>query len=113
MAAGIGESEHYLAVGLTEIAIKILHLGVNRFRDGITAIAEMQRRRRRNRQLRRLFGVRLEESEVLDHGMRGIAAELADDAEQNRPRLRALKFDFAFAHVGLDAREPFQKIVVP
>jgi hypothetical protein len=73
----------------------------------------MQRRRRWNRHLRRLLGVRLEELEVLDHGVRGVTAELADDAEQNRPRLRALKFDLALAHIGFDAREPLQKVVIP
>ena len=88
-AAGIGEGAHRLAIGLAEVAIEIVHRRIDRFRHGVAAVAEMQRRRRRNRQLRRLLGVRFEELEMLDHRMRLVAAELADDAQQDRPRLRA------------------------
>ena len=47
--------------------------------------------------------------------MRLIAAELADHAQQDRPRLRAggLKFYFAFAGIGLDVVEPFEEIGIP
>ena len=52
---------------------------------------------------------------MVDHRMRLVAAELADDAQQNGARLRAagLKFYFAFAGIGLDIVEPFKKIDVP
>ena len=75
----------------------------------------MQRRWRRNGQLRRLAGVRFEKFEMLDHRMRLVAAELADDAQQDRPRLRAacVKLDLALADIGLDVVEPLEKIVVP
>ena len=57
----------------------------------------------------------LQKLEMLDHRMRLVAAEFADDAQQNRPRLRAGrgKLDLALAHIGFDVVELFQKIVVP
>ena len=114
-AAGIGESAHRLAIGLAEIAIKIVHRRIELFRHHVAAVAEMQRRRRGDRQLRRLFGVRLQKLEMLDHRMRLVAAELADDAQQDRPRLRPGrgKLDLALADIGLDVVEPFEKVIVP
>ena len=52
---------------------------------------------------------------MLDHRVRRVAAELADDAQQDRPRLRAGggEFDLALAHIGFDVVEIFQKVVVP
>ena len=52
---------------------------------------------------------------MLDHRMRRVAAELADDAQQDRPRLRAAtgKLDLALAGVGFDAVEPFEEVIVP
>ncbi len=114
-AAGIGKGAHDLAVGLAEVAIKIIHRRIDRFRHGVAAVAEMQRRRRRDRHFRRLFGMRLQEFEMLDHRMRLVAAELAGDAQQQRPRLRSarLKSDFAFADIGFDVIEPFEEIGIP
>ena len=112
-AAGIGEGAHRLAVGLAEIAIEILHRRIDRFRHGVAAIAEMQRRRRRDGHLRRLLGVRLHELEMLDHRMRLVAAELADHAQHHRLRLPALELDLALAQIGLDAVELAEEIVVP
>ena len=76
-AAGVGEGAHHLAVGLAEIAVELLHVGIDRSRHGVAAVAEMHRRRRRDRHLRRLPGVRLQELEVLDHRMAVEVAELA------------------------------------
>ena len=52
---------------------------------------------------------------MLDHRMRRVTAECADDAQQEGARLRALRleFDLALTDVGLDALEPFEEIVIP
>ena len=61
-----------------------------------------------------IFGVRLVYAR-LDHRMWLKAAELADHAQQHRPRLRAarLKLNFAFAGVSLHIVEPFEEIDIP
>ena len=41
-AAGIGEAAHDLAIGLSEVAIKIVYRRIDRLRHGVAAIAEMQ-----------------------------------------------------------------------
>src|ERR1700686_3162114 len=52
---------------------------------------------------------------MLDHRMRLVTAQLADDAQQDRPRLRGPggAFDLALARIGLDVVEPLEKIIVP
>ena len=50
---------------------------------------------------------------MLDHRMRAVAAELADDAQHHRLGLRALELDLALAEIGLDAVEPPEEVVVP
>src|SRR4051812_41770959 len=112
-AAGVGQGADGLAVGGTEIAIEIVHRGIDRFRHRVAAVAEMQRRRRRDRHLRRLLGVRLHELEMLDHRMRHVAAELLVDAQQDWPRLRALELELALADIGFDAIEPDQEVGLP
>src|SRR5579885_3546251 len=59
--------------------------------------------------------MRGEKLEMLDHRMRLVAAELASNAQQDRPRLRAARreFNLALADVGLHVVEPLEKIVVP
>src|SRR6202035_1309225 len=101
--AGVGEGAHRLAIGLAEIAIEIVHRRIELFRDDVAAVAEMQRRRRRNRQLRGLFGMRLEKLEMLDHRMRLVAAELADDAPPDKSGLAAWrgKIYLALADMGV------------
>ena len=74
----------------------------------------MQRRRRRNGHLRRLSGVRLQELEMLDHRMRLVAAELADDAQQHLLRLQAaLERDLALADIGLDVVSSRDEVDLP
>ena len=74
----------------------------------------MHRRRRRDRHLRRLSGVRLEELEVLDHRMAVEVAELPRHANENLLRLHAaLEGDLALAGVGLDARQRRDEIGLP
>ncbi len=53
------------------------------------------------------------ELKVLDHRMRLVVAELADDAEHHGPGLPALECDLAFAEIRLDAIELAEEVVVP
>src|SRR6185437_590901 len=102
-----------LAVGLAEVAIKIAHVGIDRFRHGVAAIAEMQRRRRRDRYLgcdARMF---LHEAEVVEHRMPRKRAELAGHAQHHRLRIDALKLDLALAEIGLDSVKRAEEIVIP
>src|SRR6266446_10425888 len=73
----------------------------------------MQRRRRRDRHLRCRLGVPCNEAKMVDHRVAGKSAELAFQAQQNRPRLRPLEFELALAVVGFDALKPEQKISLP
>jgi hypothetical protein len=59
--------------------------------------------------------VRPQEFEMLDHRMRLKAAEIADHAQQDWPRLRAarLKLNFALAGIRFHIVEPFQEIDIP
>ena len=113
-AAGVGEGAHHLAVGLAEIAVEVLHVGIDRGRHRVAAVAEMHRRRRRDRHLRRLPGVRLQELEMLDHRMAVEVAELPRHADEDLLRLHAaLERDLALALIGLDARQRRDEIGLP
>ena len=57
--------------------------------------------------------MRGDEFEMLDHGMRAVGAELADDAQHQRLGLPALELDLALAEIGFDALEPAEEVVVP
>src|SRR5262249_52845304 len=72
-----------------------------------------QRRWRGDRHFRRRLGVRSDEFEMLDHGMRALGAELADHAQHHRLGLRALELDLALAEIGLDAGKLAEEVVVP
>ena len=52
---------------------------------------------------------------MLDHRMRLVAAELADDTQQDRPWLRSGRgeLDLALADIGFDVVQIFQEIVIP
>src|SRR5262249_44795340 len=76
-------------------------------------VAEMERRGRRDRHLRRRLGARPHETEMLDHRMAVDAAELALEAQQDRPRLRALELELALARVAFDPVERQQEVVLP
>src|SRR5262249_60398939 len=58
-------------------------------------------------------GMRGDEFEMFDHGMRALRAELADDAQHHGLGLRALELDLALAEIGFDARKLAEKVVVP
>jgi hypothetical protein len=112
-AAGVGEGADRLPVGGPEVAVEIVHRRIDRLRHRRAAITEMQRRRRRNRHLRRLAGVRRHEAEVVEHRMARKGAELADHAQHHRLGLRALERDLALPEIGLDAVELAEEVVVP
>ncbi len=42
-ATGIGKGTHGLSVGLTEIPIELVHVGIDRLRHRVAPVAEMQR----------------------------------------------------------------------
>src|SRR5262245_26980451 len=74
----------------------------------------MHRRRRRNSHLRRLFGLRCNEPEMLDHRMAGEIAELARHTNQKLLRLHAtLECDFALTDYRLDARQRRNEVGLP
>src|SRR5690349_16915055 len=50
---------------------------------------------------------------MLDHRMRAVGAELADDAQHHRLGLRSLELDLALAEISLDAVELAEEVVVP
>ncbi len=54
-----------------------------------------------------------DETEMIDHGMAVDVAELALEAEQDRPRLRPLELELALALIGLDAVERGEEIGLP
>src|SRR6476646_2357359 len=117
-AAGVAAGTQRLAVALAEVAIEIVHVGIDLDRHGIAPVAEMQRRGRGNGHFRRRlvrgrFGMRGDEFEMLDHRMRAVATELADHAQHHGLGLRALELDLALAEIGFDAVELAEEIVVP
>ena len=64
-----------------------------------------------------IFGVALvllrDETEMIDHRVAVDAAELALEAQQDRPRLRPLELELALALIGLDAVERGEEIGLP
>ncbi len=76
-APRVCERAHDLTVGSPEVAIEIVHGRINRFRHRLAAVAEMQRRRRRDRHLGCRLGVPGNEAEMVDHRVAGKSAEFA------------------------------------
>src|SRR5262249_59512238 len=100
-AAGDGEGAYHRAIALAEVAIKLLHHWIDRCRHGVPPVTEMQRRRRGDRHFRRRLGMRGDEFEMLDHGMRALGAELAHDAQHHRLWLCAPPTSLSLAPPGL------------
>ena len=112
-AAGVAEGPHRLAIALTEVAIEIVHIGIDVDRHRVAPIAEMQRRGRGNGHLGHRLGMGGDELEVIDHRMRAVAAELADHTQHHGLGLRTLELDLALAEIGFDAVDLAEEIVVP
>src|SRR5262245_22251148 len=110
--AGIGESAHALAVGGAQLGEELLEGGIGLLAHRGAAGAAVERRRRRNRDLRRPRRVRLDELEMLQHRVIG-KAELADDARALRACLHALECDALLHHVALGAVETPEEVEVP
>src|SRR5262245_39675479 len=111
-ATGVGEGAHALAVGGAELGEELLERRVGLLADRGAAGAAVERRRRRNGDLRRARRVRLDELEVLQHRMVG-KAELADDARALRAGLQALERDALLHHIAFRAVEAPEKVEVP
>ncbi len=112
-AAGVGEGVHRLAIAFAEVAVEIVHRRIDLDRYRVASIAEVQRRRRRDRHLRHRLGVRRDEPEMLDHRVRAVGAERAYHPQHHRLGLRALELDLALAQIGFDAVELAEEVVVP
>src|SRR5580704_12450511 len=111
-AAGIGEGAHGFFVRLAEIVEHGVELGIDRLVDRRADRAAIQRRRRRDRNLRRALGVRLDEFEMLDHRMAG-EADLAGDLGAFVARPRGGEGDAGLHDGLLDAVEAPEEIEDP
>src|SRR6185503_6728673 len=94
-----------------EVAIEVRHVGIDRLRNGGAALAEMQRGRGGDRDLRGCLRVVGEELPMGDLRVAGEAPELFLHARHPLLRLRtALELDLAVAEECLDAVERLQEI---
>jgi len=101
-AAGVIERLHGLAVGLAEILVERVEVGIGVLRDQLAAAAEVQHGRRGDRHLRgdmRLVREFLQEAEVIEHRVVVGKVDLADHAHGVMPRLHARELD---THVGME-----------
>ena len=112
-AARVGESPHGQSIGLAKIAIEVAHVGIDRFRHRLAAIAKMQRRWRGDCHFRQNPRMSFRESKMLEHRMTGKCAELAAHSQHHGLRIDALELDLALAQVSLHPEERSEKIVVP
>src|ERR1700724_2743928 len=111
-AGGIGERPHGFFVRLAEIGEHRVELGIDRLVDRRADRAAVQRRRRRDRDLRRTRGVCLDEFEMLDHRMAG-EADLAGDLGAFVARPRRGEGDAGLHDGLLDAIEAPEEIEMP
>ena len=111
-AAGVGESAHRLAVGLAQIGEELVELGIDGPIDGRHHRAAIDRRGRRDGDLRHARGMRLHEFEMLDHGMAG-KAELAGNAHPLVASLDACECHAGVHDVAFHPIETPEKIEVP
>src|SRR5262249_3412997 len=111
-AAGIREGAHRLAIGLAPVGEERIQRRIGFFADGFAAGAAVERRRRRNGDLRGLRRMRLAEAEMLDHGMAG-KGDLADGPRPFGTRAHAGKGDPLRHLVALDAVEAPEEIEMP
>ena len=110
--AGIVERAHGLLISHSQIVEDGVAVRIGRFRHRAGFEPEMHHARRRDRHLRRDLGMRLQELEVLHHGVIG-KTDLAGDADALRLGLDALKLDAVVELVELDTVEHAEEIEVP
>src|SRR5262249_25820023 len=111
-AAGVGEGAYRVAVGLPEVGEELIELGIDGLVDGRHHRAAVDRRGRRDGDLRRALGVRLHEVEMPGHRMAG-KAELAGAAPPRIAGGDAGQCTAGSHDVALDAVETPEKIEVP
>ena len=112
-AAGIGKAAHRLLVGVAEIVPERIHRRIRLVADRRAGGAAVDRGRRGNGDLRRVFGVRGDELEMLDHRMRPGHAELAGDLHALVARGDGGERDAGVHHVLLGAIEAPEEIEMP
>src|SRR4029079_13441153 len=112
-AAGGGKAAHRLLVGIAEIEPELVHVRISLLVDRSPAWPSVDRRRRGDGDLRRAFGVRGDELEMLDHRVRPGHAELARDLDAFVARIDAGEGDAGFHDMLLGAVEAPEKIEMP
>jgi hypothetical protein len=98
---------------LGEIAVKIGHVGVDRFRAPRRGHNENAAMTATERHFWHRARVLLHEPEMVEHGMAGERAELADNAQHHRLRIDPLEPDLALAEIGLDTVKSAKEVVIP
>ena len=111
-AAGVIEGADRGAVGGREVVKEPIERRIKLFADRGAALAEVQRRRRRNGHFRRHAGVGFQELEVLQHRVAG-ETHPAGDLDAFVLSLHAVKLNPALGGVGRDAVEAFEEIEMP
>src|SRR5215470_1992647 len=111
-AAGVVEGADGLAIGHAHVVEVAVEIGVDLLADGLPALAEMQRRGRRDRHLGRDLGVVLDEAEMLEVRMAG-EIDLADHAHALGLGLDAGEGDALAGGVELDPVEPLVEVELP
>ena len=114
-AAGVGERAQLVAVGARDVVVELgLELRIGLAADAGAAAAEMQHRRRGDRDLRRAAG-RDPRLQVLEVGLLDVldVADLVDDTHHRRRQLlAAVGLDDGHRDVGLDAAQLVEEIDV-
>jgi hypothetical protein len=111
-APGLIEGAHRILIGGAEIVEDGVAVRIEILADRAGLQAEMQDAGARDGHLRRHFGVRLEEAEVLQHRMAG-KPDLANDADAPRLGLDALELDAVIEFVDLDPVQHAVEVEVP
>ncbi len=111
-AAGVVEGADGLAVGLANVMEVGIEIRIDIFADARPTLAEMERRRRRDRHLRGDRSMVLDEAEVVEMRMAG-EADLVDHPHTLSLGLDTCKLDALAGRVELDPVEPFVEVELP
>ena len=112
-AAGVVERLDGLAVDLGEVVEIAVHVRVGVRADGGAAAAEVHHRRRGDGHLRHDLADRLQEPEVLEHGMVGGEVELARDLQAFGLGVHAVELDALIDRHALAALQAPEEVEVP
>ncbi len=111
-AAGVVEGADRLLIGEPDVVEIGVDVRIDLLADGLAALAEVQRRGRRDRHLRRHLGVVLDEAKMVEVRVVG-EADLADDAHALGLGLDPGKGDALAGGIELGAVEPLVEIELP